>query len=216
MTAALIERARGEHAAIAAERSSLNSEHEKLAGLRVEKSRLEGERDDLRSRQDTDAAKRVLDGEGSAPKRPRRVSRLAELDGRIPELAAAIRLQEQRVAGLEAESKKPNLSYVAAVLDITGAMQGEAIEGLRSALAGLAPQLATIIAAGQIRAGTIGDRFPVPPGVTPPMHGGKVAQSFAAALPDWLRPAELDGAALREVASAASQPILAQIKGVDL
>ena len=216
MTAtAPIDRARDAHAVIAAEQSTLHSERDKLAGLLAEKRQREGEREDLRQRQDDDAAKRVLDGEGAAPKRPRRTNRLAELDERIPELAAAIRLQTQRVAALEGAAKQPRMPYIAAVLEVTGAIQGEAVDALRAALAAVAPHLATIIAAGQIRAGTIGDRFPVPSGVTPPLHGGKVAASFAAALPDWLRPDELDDATLTAAASQISQPILARIKGVE-
>jgi hypothetical protein len=80
------------------------------------------------------------------------------------------------------------------------------------ALAGLAPHFARLIAADQIRAATIGERFPMPPGAAPPFSGLAVIRAFIKEIPARLRPAELSEHQLFAAAHEISADIIQAIK----
>jgi hypothetical protein len=212
METAAIERARQAAAQLATAQTAATTARSKAAELKSEDRRNQAERERLRAEKEADDALRLLDGEDAVPRKPRRDGRLAKLDAEAAAHAAALRLQERRVAEAEAAASAPHLTFVREVLELISGQQSEATAAARAILANLAPVLANLLAADQIRAATIGDRFPMPPGACPPFRGLTVIKNFAAAIPDRLRPPELTERQLLDAAHAISSAVISQIR----
>lgn len=214
MTTAAIEEAQRASAAIEAAHAYAEGERGKLLTLRRQKTDEAEERLQLREAEDADAAKRLLDGNGAAPDKPRRRNRLLKLDENAPVLSAAIKLQESRVIEAEAAIAPLQVPLVVASLRIVADVQGDAIAGIREALGQLAPLAARLLASDQIMAATVGTgSFPVPRGAPMPVKGSQLLGSFLKAIPEPLRPASLKTEELDAAARAISQPIISQVKG---
>ncbi|WP_156344000.1 hypothetical protein [Sphingopyxis macrogoltabida] len=138
---------------------------------------------------------------------------IAELEGKIPTLLAAMEMQRRRIADVERAAIKPLTPLAAAVLDLTTQIQNEAVGEVEVALAALAPAFAKLIAVDQIQAATLGKDFPVPAGSVVPFKGFMVVQGTAKGIHERFRPAELEDRALLVAADAISAPIISQIKG---
>ncbi|KXU30936.1 hypothetical protein A0J57_14035 [Sphingobium sp. 22B] len=214
MTTAAIEEAKRASADIKSANAVAEAERGKLLTLRRQKTDEAEERLQLREAEDADAAKRLLDGDGAAPDKPRRRNRLAKLDENAPVLSAAIKLQESRVAEAEAAIAPLQVPLVAASLRIVADVQGDAIAGIREVLGQLAPLAAHLLAADQIMAATVGTgSFPVPRGAPMPIKGSQLLSSFLKGIPEPLRPDSLKTDELGAAAHAISQPIISEVKG---
>jgi hypothetical protein len=207
-----IERARAAYSAIAAAEAAVQVERNKLANIIQTQQQEQHERERLREEEDHDAAVRVVNGDDAAPRKPRRVSRLAKLDEAIPAYAGAIQIQRAKIAELERSPAAAKPPLVAAILDVVEEVQGNAVEEIRSTLVALREPMARLIAADQIRAATIGERFPVERGRATPFSGLTVIRNFAKAVPERLAPDELKEAGLLDAAHALSSGILLKIK----
>lgn len=212
MTAA-VQEARDAHMAWQAKLETARRERAKLAELELQQRNSEEERHSLRAQEDRDAAIRLIDGEDAAPKKPRRASKLARLDDDAAAVAAAIQIQKRRVADAELEAGKPYAPFVGSVLELMADVQGDALTEARSALSNLAPIFARLVAADQIRAATIGERFALPKGAEAPFSGLTTVRTFSKAIPDRLRPPELAELSLFGAAHLISSPIITEIKG---
>lgn len=184
-----------------------------LAELKAAERSEEIERERLRKEKLQDDARRLIDGEGAVPQKTRRDNRLLKLDGDAAARAAAIQIQENRVADAEAVAAAVRAPLIAAILEALPPAQISAVEQARECLASVAPALAHLIAIDQISAATIGERYAVPRGAMPPFCGLTVVRNLVKALPDRLRPAEMNEDRLFEAANEISNPIIQQIKG---
>lgn len=210
---AAIEKARLAYADLEVAHAEATAARRRLVTLEMEHRQASSELDDLREAKQRDDAERLLDGEDAVPLRPKRDRTIAKLDADLPSQLAAMELQRRRIADAERAATKIMVPFVAAVLELAKEVQGEAVDTARLALAALEPAFAQLIAADQIRAATIGDRYPVPTGVVPPFKGLTVIQRTAQAIPERVRPDELAEANLMAKAEAISAPIIALIKG---
>lgn len=209
----LIESARGAQAAVRDAQAAVRGERDKLAEMKISQQRDQVERERLRSEKEHDDAVRLIDGESAVPKRTRRDNRLARLDEEAAAKSAAIRIQQNRVTEAEAAAALPETPFVAAVLDIAAAVQGDGVDAVRTALATLAPTFARLIAGDQLRGSLLGDRHAVPSGAAPPFSGLTVLRNTVNAIPERLRPPELTEQRLLEAAREISSDIILQIKG---
>jgi len=227
MNPAAIESARQAFAATTAAKQGAQAERDKLAALKLRREQAQDERERLRAAKDEDAARVLLSGaeallsddskphgnSTAARKAKARDDRLATLDDEIPALEVAIRLQQQRIADADSAVAAPQLAFTAPVLDLVCEAQGAAVAEIRAGMAALAPALARLIAADQIRTATIGERFPLPDGKAPPIGGLPLFRAFAKALPERFKPAELAETLLFQAAHAISSETIASIKG---
>lgn len=172
----------------------------------------EAKRSRLVEAQDNDAALRHLDGDAAAPDKPQRAKTLAALNEKIPRRKAAIPILKAREAEAAAAVKVAQLPFAGAVMEAVSMIQEPAAERVRAILAELAEPLIEILAADFVRLGTIGDRFSIPIGKTPPFNGGTVVSKLLNALPDRLRPAELSLQRLEAQARAAATIAISSIK----
>lgn len=201
-------------AAIAAARANVDAERAKLAALMRQKDDEAEERTRLREAEESDAARRLVDGPDSAPEKPRRKSRLRNLDDNAPALVAAITLQKGRIADAEAAIAPLQIPLVAASLQIVADVQGDGMTQIRESLAGVGDAAARLLAADQIMAATVGTNgFPVPRGAPLPINGSQLLSNFLKAIPETLRPATLNPEELGSAARAISHPIIAEVKG---
>jgi len=210
---ALIDAARSAQQDVAADQARATEERNKFRGLRSEYEREQAERERLRSEKEQDDALRLIDGEDAVPKRSRRDNRLVKLDEEAAAKNAAIRIQELRAAEADNAARLPQMPFIAAVLNIAAEVQGDGVEAVRSALAGLAPTFARLIAGDQLRGALLGDRHAIPPGAAPPFSGITVLRNTVKAIPERLLPSELSEERLFEAARAISSDIINQIKG---
>lgn len=210
---ALLRAAHETHVAVANAKAAIDGEQQKLVHLEIEQRTKMDERTRLRDRNDRENAIRYLDGEDALPKQPSRASKLAALDSSIPALEAAIRIQTERIAERQEAKSLPQMPFISAILDILTEIQTPAVADTRVFLTGLAEPFARLIAADQIRNATIGERFPMPNGRTPPFSGLIVVRKFISAIPERFRPPELDEGRLLNAANAISSSIIQQIKG---
>lgn len=171
------------------------------------------ERQELQAKINEAATLHLLDSDTAAPPDKAWVDRLAELNEAIPVRAAAIEKQEQRVSEAIAIESLPNLPLIEATLDIVAEIQGDGASEAAAKLAELAPIAAKIIAADQVRSALIGDRFAMPRGYAPPFRGLALIQALSEALPERLRPAELEQALLLDAAREISLPIIRYVTG---
>lgn len=222
MNADAIETARVASCGVHAARAAAASERNKAADLELRLEAAERARERLRTEKDEHAARRLLDdatgdkphgNSADARSAKARDERLADLDEEIPALAAAIKLQSSRIATAQGAIAAPQLPFVAAVLDVDADMRGEAVNDIRNGLAALAPAFARLVAADQLRSATIGDRFTLPDGCSPPIGGVPLFRSFAKGVPERLRPPELTETALFAAAHEISREIIVYIKG---
>jgi len=213
---AAIEDAGRAFAEVEAAKANVDAERNKLAALRRQKVEADEERASLRAAEEEDAARRIVDGDDAAPEKPRRRNRQQKLDDNAPALAAAIKLQENRIAEAEAAIAPLLTPLAAASLQVVVDVQGEALGEIRQALAAIAQPAARLLAADQIMAGTVGTgRFPVPRGAPMPINGAHVLSALLKGIPEHLRPTELGTDSLGAAAREISQPILSQIRGND-
>lgn len=210
---ALIDAARSAQQEVAAAQARATEERHKLRALRSEYEREQVERERLRSEKEQDDALRLIDGEDAVPKRSRRDNRLAKLDEEAAAKNAAIRIQEARATEADNAARRPQMPFVAAVLNIAADVQGDGIEAVRAALAGLAPTFARLVAGDQLRGALLGDRHAIPPGSAPPFSGITVLRNTVKAIPERLLPPELSEERLFEAAREISSEIINQIKG---
>src|SRR3989344_301953 len=210
---ALIDAARAAQQDVAAAQARATEERNKFRGLRGENGREQAERERLRSEKEQDDALRLIDGEDAVPKRSRRDNRLAKLDEEAAAKNAAIRIQELRAAEADNAARLPQMPFIASVLNIAAEVQGDGVEAVRSALAGLAPTFARLIAGDQLRGALLGDRHAIPPGASPPFSGITVLRNTVKAIPERLLPSELSEERLFEAAREISSDIINQIKG---
>jgi hypothetical protein len=207
-----IDPARKAFLALGAGEAAEAAERGKLAELKIKQQRDQAERERHRAEKDDEDAIRLIDGENAIPRKPRRDGKLAKLDREAAAHTAAIRLQESRVQEAESAAARSQIPFIAAILDLSAEVQGDALDSARAALAGLAPHFARLIAADQIRAATIGESFPMPPGATPPFSGLAVIRAFIKEIPARLRTAELAEQALFAAAREISVEIIRTIK----
>jgi hypothetical protein len=199
--------------AVAAAEGATNAARGKLAGLQRLERAEQAEREELRALEDEAEALRQLDGEDAAPVDKERAKRLAALDKSVPARAAAIRLQQGRLATAEAELRQARNALAAPALHVIAEMQQDATDSIRAILAQLAPEFSRLVAADQIRSALLGERFTVPEGCPVPIGGLPIVQAIVKALPDRLKPPELAERLLFDAAQAVSSEIIAQIKG---
>lgn len=212
-TAEYIGQARAAVEAVNAAEQAARAARSKIAELqRLERSEQD-EREKLRALEDEAEALRQLDGEDAAPADKDRLKRLAQLDKSVPARAAAIRIQQGRVATAEEELRKARAALASPALHVIAELQRNATDAIRSIVAQLAPEFAQLIAADQIRNALLGDRFTVPDGCPLPIGGLRIVENLSKALPDRLKAPELADRLLFDAASAVSSEILTQIKG---
>lgn len=211
--AVLIDQARGAQRDLGEAQSSAAAARDKLAEMVAAQSSDQAERDRLRREKEQDDALRMIDGEDAVPKKARRDNRLAKLDEDAAAKTAAIRLQQLRVTNAEAAAILPHPHFVGTILAVAAAVQGDAIDESRRALATLAPAFARLIAADQIRSATLGQRYPVPNDAAPPFSGLTVIRNCIKAIPGRLLPPELVEQHLLTIAHEISSDTIRRIKG---
>ena len=204
---------KGAHSLVVAALDRAAIERSRVAELKLKQRQDDGERDHLRLVEERDAAVRLLDGEDAAPRKTRRVNRLARLNAEAPALAAAIVQQEARVADAEGAVEAPRQPFVAATLAIVEDLQQAAVAEAREKLSELLPVAARLIAADQLRLALIGERFPMPRDRIPPFRGLSLVRAFVEAIPERLLPPALAETRLLDAAREISSDIIKQVKG---
>lgn len=209
-----IDTARKAYAAVQEARRAVDIEVSKEAQYRLERSKGADEIVRLREDEIGDAARRILDGPGAAPEKPRRQSRIRKLEEEAPALEAAITLQRGRIQAAK-EAVAPLLPPLAAAsLELVRAVHGDALSQVADALAHLAEPAARLLAADHIMAATVGtEGVPIPRGVPAPVNGARLLENLLKSIPPNVRPKALDAESLAAAARAISQPIIAQVKG---
>ena len=209
----VLETAAHAHAGITDAAVCLLREKQKLSQLQTDLEFAGYERDRLQAKEDSAAALRLIDGAADAPKSTSRTKKLADLNQRIPILTAAIHKQREIIATADAARLDAQRPLVAAILNVIVAVQGDGAANAKTSLVQLARPFAELIAADQIRAAFIGANFAVPQGCKPPFSGMAIIRRFVKALPEQLRPPELEEDRLMQTASGISKPIIETIKG---
>lgn len=165
-----------------------------------------------------DAAKRILDGEASAPPKPRRVTAIANAKARIDGIEAALPELAQHIAAAEQAVKSARSEFNAAVAGIVMADKAGAAEALKDALRSIREPLAMMIAAQAVQLATIGGTFEAHgfPDPAALYDGDKLAARIMAALPDFLTPAELNRAGIGADAAALAKSTLTELEVINV
>ncbi len=213
-TADYIAQARVATKAIEACEQASRAARSKIIELQILERSEQAEREDLRQIEDEDEALRQLDGDEAVPVNKERLSRLAVLHKSVPARAAAIRIQQGRVAAAEIALLKARTDLTRPVLHVIAEIQRNATDVIRGSMAQLAPEFAQLIAAYQIRHELLGDKFSIPDEDCPlPIDGLRIVQNFNKSLPDRLKVPELVDRLLSDAASAVYSEIISKIKG---
>lgn len=170
------------------------------------------ERSRLMELEDGDAAIRHVDGDDAAPAKPQRKKRLANLNEKIPVLAAAAPLLKARVAERRADLAESKLPFTRAVLEAVRDLQAPAADRIRHTLGQLETDICALVAADFAVSNLVGERFPVPDGLKPPFSGRVVARKLIAAIPDRLRPPTLTIDRVEQRARATATAAIIQLK----
>jgi len=207
-----LERARAAHLLAVEAQATVQSAEGAISEASLKRERKEQERVSLREGFERDAAVSIANGAEPAARNPKKAARLALLDEEAPSHAAAIQILEARLPAVREAAAATRPAFTVAMLDVVEDIQGDAVETIQAKLVELAPLLARLVAADQVRLATIGDRFAVPPGRVPPFSGLTIARKFLASLPDRLKSAELSESALLNAAHEISSVTIAAIK----
>ena len=172
----------------------------------------EAKRAHLLEQEDEDKALRHLDGDEAAPVKPQRVKALAALSEKIPLRKASIPVLKQREAEVGREAEVALAPFTEAIIDAVVAIQQPAVERIRQKLAELEAPLRDLLTADMIQLATIGDRFSISVGQTPPFSGGTIVRKLLNSIPVRLLPTELNEKRLEAAARAESTVAIRQIK----
>jgi hypothetical protein len=194
--------------AIAQTEAALMAERDKRRQLEWELEEAKEKRASLQDAEDHDAAQRLLDGDGAAPAKPRRTSTIADLTQRIPALAAALPIQDERIAELQARLSDQRTAVSEPVFGLVASIQQPAANDLTATLGALAEPLAALVAADMVRESLIMGSVLLPAGKRPPFAARPLLEKFLAAIPDRFRPSNLN----QELIAARAQEIAGDVK----
>lgn len=188
------------------QRAELAEREQRLSAAETELNRLvDLEKDDL--------VARILDGETSRPKRPRRLSRIENLKEEIEGLRLAMPVIRGRVRNAQDGVTAAQEAYTTAVLPLICAERSSALEEVRSKLSELAPLLARLIAPDLVQGRLVGEHFTFL-GTLPDVFSGTiVAHRFIQYLSDRLRPPELSLGLVTMAAQRAADSFTRAIQG---
>lgn len=188
------------------QRVELTEREQRLAEAEAELSRLvELEKEDL--------VARILEGETSRPKRPRRLTRIENLKQEIEGLRLAMPLIRGRVRNAQEGVTAAQEAYTTAVLPLICAERSNALADVRAKLAELAPLLARLIAPDLVQERLVGQHFTFL-GTRPDVFSGTiVAHRFIQHLSDRLRPPELAAPLITGAAHRAADGLTRAIQG---
>src|SRR4051794_27720028 len=130
---------------LAARQQRLNEAHDKLNRL------VDLEKDDL--------VARILDGEDSRPKKPKRMAQIENLKEEIEGLRLAMPIIQGRLREAQENRTGVQEQYTTAILPLVTAERTQALLDLRSKLSELAPALARLKASAVVQERLVGDRF---------------------------------------------------------
>jgi hypothetical protein len=188
------------------QRAELADREQRLSAAETELNRLvELEKDDL--------VARILDGEMSRPKRPRRLTRIENLKQEIEGLRLAMPVIRGRVRNAQDGVTAAQEAYTTAVLPLICAERSSALEEVRTKLSELAPLLARLMAPDLVQERLVGEHFTFLGSLPDVFSGTIVAHRFIQHLSDRLRPTELSPGLVTRAAQRAADSFTRAIQG---
>jgi hypothetical protein len=178
--------------------------------------RLETSKSELRRLvefETADHVERILAGEDSRPKKPRRLKRIENLQHEIQGIELALPVAKGRASEAQRNATAASAAYNSSILPIVCDERLRAAAELRDAIAALTPLLVRLFAADMVQERFVGREFRFTGEVGDQFSGQIVATNLLRAIPERLRSPAIGKDVLIEAARGVAEEFIQQLQG---
>lgn len=211
-SAALTTTCHDAYAAIGTANSTADKARQELNDRQAQLQSSEDERTKLTQAEGDDHVKRLLDGEDSCPRKPKRVTRIANLGEDIAALKQVIPQLRERVSQAEQMVERAKESFADQVVPVTHAHREQVADATREKLSELVPLLADLLACDLVQERLVGKKFVFTNNIQI-FSGRHLVTRLLECLPDKLRPTSMNEDAVLSAAEANAEALINSIKG---